>query len=216
MDPTDIVLVPFDLARLTVYVAVVSALSWLRVVTVIRPAPLLMPLLVQRVSATAVIWIMAIVAGASPTKDLYHTGLASLYLATLTVVVTTSPGTPPPQQSNYGFWQSRLALPALNSEDYPSINTNTHFSNQLLAACQIHATLFVTVPFQVLRLYDWGSQIQRWPLPMILGSTYGFVVGTLVGLGSIVALQCSVPALEFYSSWVTQSVLSNTHPKRRD
>ena len=38
-----------------------------------------------------------------------------------------------------------------------------------------------TILFQILLLYDRGYQIQRYPIPIILGCTIGWIVGTCVG-----------------------------------
>lgn len=42
-------------------------------------------------------------------------------------------------------------------------------------------TIAGAVVFQILRLYDRGWQVQRWPVPVILGSTIGWTVGAFVG-----------------------------------
>lgn len=52
----------------------------------------------------------------------------------------------------------------------------------ILASSRMHGTLLVAIPFQILHILDWGAQVQRWPLPVIIGCTYGWIVGTLGGL----------------------------------
>lgn len=214
MDPTDIVLTPFDFHRLTVYVAVVSVASGLLAVAKGVPFG---SLCIQWISASGAIWALAVVCGASPTNHIRHTGLASLYVATLAVVLTalSATATTSPQQA---WWQPRLSLPLLptatSSKDIPTPQATQmfdQFNEEFLASCQMHMTLFVSVPFQVLRLYDWGSQIQRWPLPVVLGSTYGFVLGTILGLCATVAMHCNPKLREGYKYWALQSsgIVSN-------
>jgi hypothetical protein len=67
-----------------------------------------------------------------------------------------------------------------------------------------------------LRLYDWGGQIQRWPLPVMLGSTYGFVLGTMVGLFATVAMHCSPKLQEGYKYWALQSSGMVSNEKRME
>jgi hypothetical protein len=45
----------------------------------------------------------------------------------------------------------------------------------------IYCCTIVTVLFQILLLYDRGYQIQRYPIPIILGCTIGWIVGACVG-----------------------------------
>lgn len=47
---------------------------------------------------------------------------------------------------------------------------------------RLYATLLITIPFQILQILDSGIQVQRWPIPQVLGSTVGWVVGSVVGL----------------------------------
>ena len=46
----------------------------------------------------------------------------------------------------------------------------------------MYATLFVTIPFQILNILDHGNQIQRWPIPIILGSTIGHCIGCIIAV----------------------------------
>jgi hypothetical protein len=45
--------------------------------------------------------------------------------------------------------------------------------------------ILTSVPFSVVTILDAGMQIQRWPLPILLGTTYGYVIGTFVGVTSL-------------------------------
>jgi hypothetical protein len=222
MDPTNIVLAPFDVHRLAVYVTVVSVASGLLAVA---KGVSFASLCIQWMSASGVFWAVAVVCGASPTNHILHTGLASLYVATLAVVLTASSTTATATSPKQAWWQSRLCLPlpptTMSTHDIPTPQTTQNlmidqFNEEFLACCQMHMTLFVTIPFQVLRLYDWGSQIQRYPLPIMLGSTYGFVLGTIMGLCATVAMHCSPKLREGYKNWVLQSSGMVSNEKRRE
>jgi hypothetical protein len=41
--------------------------------------------------------------------------------------------------------------------------------------------LVLTIVVSILRLYDRGWQVQRWPTPIVLGATYGWVGGVMIG-----------------------------------
>ena len=162
---------------------------------------------------TALFWMAAVVCGTPPTREVYHTGLACSYLATLVIICSlpAAGGTgidkgQKPSTGKNTWWHARLVLPVL-----PGVKKKLNsmerlsFDVTLLSVCQVHATVFVTIPFQVLRLYDWGSQIQRWPLPMILGSTYGFVLGSIFGCAGISLMHCSPTVVGWYQLWTTTS-----------
>lgn len=211
MDPTDIVLVPFDLHRLGSFMAAVFFSSLVILLATGVTSLSSLPKLIGHhwLQTTCAVWMAAILCGTPPFREVYHTGLACAYFATLVVCTSAIDRRGQEQRSTSAWWQSRLELPLLQAVDADikekATNQQSTFDAQLIASCQVHATFFVTIPFQVLRLYDWGSQIQRWPLPIILGSTYGFVLGSFLGcLGSWI-LQCSPLMADWYRSWTTQS-----------
>ena len=45
----------------------------------------------------------------------------------------------------------------------------------------VYCCTTVTVLFQILLLYDRGYQIQRYPIPIVLGCTIGWIMGTCIG-----------------------------------
>lgn len=67
------------------------------------------------------------------------------------------------------------------------------FSN-LLAASRLYCMALVAIPFQILNTLDAGLQMQRWPIPIVLGSTYGYVFGTYLGLFLLYAQNKNKPA----------------------
>ena len=102
---------------------------------------------------------MFIICGAHVVDNYKHSITAAAYLATL--MSTT--------------WTGKVTSNIL--EELPFYD----YTN-LLAASRLYCMILFTIPFQVLSALDRGIQIQRWPLPIILGATYGFVLGTMVGV----------------------------------
>jgi hypothetical protein len=51
----------------------------------------------------------------------------------------------------------------------------------ILSQTIVYTCWICTVPVQILLLYDRGYQIQRYPVPIILGSTIGWILGVLLG-----------------------------------
>ncbi len=60
----------------------------------------------------------------------------------------------------------------------------------------MYSTILVAIPFQILNILDHGEQIQRWPMPIILGSTIGHCLGCSVGF---IASCCNL--WHFTSRW---------------
>lgn len=44
-----------------------------------------------------------------------------------------------------------------------------------------HSVVAFNIPCQILLLFDAGLQVQRWPVPTIMASTFGWAVGLVVG-----------------------------------
>jgi hypothetical protein len=169
MDPTEILAIPYPLQRLVTYVSITFLVVCLFNVWFWGPA--------QREAAhffqaTLLATMLLILCGVDPRKHSLHTLCSAVYLATLA-------------------WLSRCRSPrksALFIEDELHRLLDTAKLEQwedLLASSQIYGTLLVAIPIQILHVFDWGAQIQRFPLPIILGCTYGWVVGTVGGWGLV-------------------------------
>jgi len=50
--------------------------------------------------------------------------------------------------------------------------------------------VFALILFPMLRIYDWGSQYQRWPIPLIFGEWIGMGIGMLISCPICVAIFC--------------------------
>ena len=200
MDPTDIVLVPYEVDRLAIFVICVIAASLGLEIATASFLTVVPSLFREWLATTALFCMAAVVCGTPPTRDVYHTFWACSYVSTLVIILSGRTS----HNQNPGGWHSRLVLPLLPGSQKKA-KERWLFDAQLLSVCQVHATGFVTIPFQVLRLYDWGSQIQRWPLPILLGSTYGFVLGSIVGCILIVLIRYRPTIAGCYQSWTMRS-----------
>ena len=172
LDPTEIVLIPYDISRLWLHVAMVtffyittSSKTLLR-----KQIPILL-------SMTACTTAAYIIYGASPTDNKWQTLAAALYLVIL--VQWDSPAwileRDAPSSSLSVL--ERLSLAASNSR--AAVTTS---AVDRLAIVQTQAVVGFTIVLHILRLYDRGWQLQRWPVPTILGATVGWIAGRWMGL----------------------------------
>ncbi len=123
---------------------------------------------------------LAIMCGASPTENLYHTILATTYFTTLAF------GYIQPSVDGEVPLSTTLERVVL-SPDYGGRDQKFKESlvNEMNGAI-LYAVFFITIPFMVLNVLDHGEQNQRWPLPIILGGLCGHLLG--VGGGTIIGV----------------------------
>jgi len=163
MDPSDIILTPYALERLSLYVNVVFAtfLALASIQTQCKRS--IMNLVLEVFYATLMFWGIFVLCGADPTQNILHTLWSALYVATLAWL------TPYNNTRKSNNFSAKLSLKLL-------------FQDDTLASYQLYGTVLGMIPVQILNILDWGAQVQRWPLPLLVGSTFGWVVGTLVGI----------------------------------
>ena len=172
LDPTEIVLVPYDLVRLTLFVCGVGF------VYVVSIMPSILHIL-NLLAMTLCIWIAYIIYGASPTENLWHTLAAALYLMLLIQF------NPPLWGKSNEHGQVTLSCSMNTLERLSLASTSTSRTTALadrLAVVQTRCVLGLTTVLHILRLYDRGWQAQRWPVPTILGASLGWMVGQWIGL----------------------------------
>jgi hypothetical protein len=158
MDPSEILAIPYSLQKLTYFVmlpVVAVLVLWL-----VRTPQKMMTNLLKLMKLTAVVYALFGICGSHIVTDYQHSLTAALYVASL--ASTT--------------WTDSTSSNIL--EELPFYN----FSEHVLEFCQLYGMLLVSIPFQILTVLDRGLQIQRWPLPVILGTTYGYVIGSLIGI----------------------------------
>ena len=154
LDPTEIISHTFPMFDLVVFVG--GTMTCLFLCSVpwwdIR---ILSQQLFQISQVTVLLWSGIILCGADPIQQYAHTALTSMYIASL---LSWNPGLP-------------LSCSILQ-----------HNRSSRLATCRSYGTLITVVPCSLLLILDWGAQIQRWPIPLLLGSTIGWSLGTCIGL----------------------------------
>jgi hypothetical protein len=161
--------------------------------------------LVVRVQSTAVCSVWLVVCGASPYQHGAHTLLAATYLSTLCFFdppifghhTVSHPQTTTTAKSFdllYDALLERLQGPQRrmprNDDDDDGNNGHYHDDDDdsivqqqqmILARTIWYSCIAGTIPMQILLLYDRGWQVQRWPIPIILGCTMGWIIGTVLG-----------------------------------
>jgi len=132
----------------------------------------------------AALFVVMIVCGASPYENLGHTAFAAMYLATLSggfldpPVFASSSGT---AGSSGKAWTGSNSCTLIRRLRGSCSESQSSSKREIVAAIATNATIATTIPFQILLLYDRGWQLQRWPVPVVLGSSIGWCLGTVLG-----------------------------------
>lgn len=176
MDPTEIIAVPYDVQRLSIYVAAVAC------AVLIEPGGWWRIRFTQLLILSAVCTGVFVLCGASPYINTVHTVLAATYFATLCWF------DPPIFDATSDDRMTKTLgdqfLQRLRRRHGDSTCKAT-LQQDFLAQIILYSCVSFTVPMQILLLYDRGWQVQRWPVPVILGCSIGWIVGT--SLGAILA-----------------------------
>ena len=202
-----------DVHRLRSYVYWVGLVSWCLVLAVGCGAQTL-TVACHALEATMVAFFVIVgvyglycgTATAVHLEILHHAAVASAYLSILSFFLTmvTSPCLCLPQSfGRWGYWwKYRLSLPDLNFP-WTLLSSTELFCQDLMAACQTRSTLAVTMLFPLLLLLRGIETQQRWPLSLsiMLGSTYGFVVGSALGSLLVLGLHYSHRLRGWYRVW---------------
>mmetsp|Transcript_31455 Transcript_31455/g.31712 ORF Transcript_31455/g.31712 Transcript_31455/m.31712 type:complete len:246 (-) Transcript_31455:123-860(-) len=131
------------------------------------------------VCTSVLVFVCALLLGASPFRDIPHTALGSIGIASLAYgPVFAHIGS----LFNNKFYQRFVRVAAC---DFPTLVSCSQpkfidFSYDMTNAFGMYGTIICTIIAMILNPLDWGSQIQRWPVPMMLGSTLGYCVGAIL------------------------------------
>jgi len=179
LDPTEIVAVPYDLERLSVYVA--SVIVYL--ILIRHPVEDWPRTLGQWLQLTAVCFALFVLCGASPYEKQAHTVLAAAYFAAL--CWCEPPVFETLQTVNLQSWsllqEFQQRFHRCGRRHRHNLHSLAQQRQSLLQSIVLHACIACTIPLQILLLYDRGWQWQRWPIPVVLGSTIGWIGSTIVG-----------------------------------
>mmetsp|Transcript_5637 Transcript_5637/g.14084 ORF Transcript_5637/g.14084 Transcript_5637/m.14084 type:complete len:231 (-) Transcript_5637:567-1259(-) len=157
MDPSEIIGIPFPLTQVTIFcVAPVFVLftCW----TVKHPSTVGWKIL-SFIKVWGLMFVIFGLCGVDIIATWQHSMMAALFLTALLCANLTEKRT------------SKL-LQELPFYDF----------SDLLSTTRLYTTLGFIIPFSILSILDHGDQQQRWPVPVLMGGTYGFVVGSIVGI----------------------------------
>lgn len=173
LDPTVIIAIPYNLERLSIYVAMVVLVVLFDAANHNRGGRFLQKS-TELIQLSVISWTIFILCGASPTQNVWHTLLAAVYFVTLLWF------DPPVFDCVDG--RNNNIPNGLRQNFFRRFQGKSLSCQQdVVATTVLQCTVAMTIPMQILLLYDRGWQIQRWPVPVIIGSTIGWVVGTILG-----------------------------------
>ncbi|GKY91143.1 hypothetical protein MPSEU_000087100 [Mayamaea pseudoterrestris] len=166
LDPTQIIAIPYECKRLVVYTVLTVLVALFQ--NGLRTC-------YESVTLSIYVFAIMLLSGASLSVNLIHTLCAAIYFTTLAFMLEPFPF---PDSVRTSFASTKCAVPSTNwfRSNWLQTALVTIDSSTLV----FHATLAVTIVMQILNLYDRGWQWQRWPVPMIVGSTFGWVIGNLL------------------------------------
>ena len=158
MDPSEIMKVPFDLDRLNIFA--MFPVTLILLLALVKTPERIFSYILSLARLTILSYGLLGLCGAHIVENFKHSLLAALYLASL--LSTTA------------------RTDILTGQIFDQLPFHDH--SDLLKTSRLYGTLLGSIPFQILAILDRGIQVQRWPIPIILGVTYGYVLGTVVGL----------------------------------
>lgn len=174
MDPTEIVKVPYDTTRLMFFVASTSIAIQITCNFGTTLAEL-QARLQDLIMLSMFILIIFMVAGAAPFSSLIHTASAAFYFAALCTYSSVFKVDTLPQKRmvNNNFFIRLFHCRTINS----LFCSSNELGQDLIARHVSYGCIAAAIQMQILLLYDRGWQIQRWPVPIVLGSTLGWACG---------------------------------------
>ena len=157
MDPTEIIGIPFPLEKVAIFVmfpVLILIIFW----AVMNTSTVFWKLL-SLTKITGFIFVLFGLCGKTLIQDWEHSTTAALYISALLCTNLTDRRT-----SNI--------VEELPFRDY----------SDLLSTSRLYVTVVLVIACSILSVLDHGKQIQRWPVPVLVGGTYGFCFGTLAGI----------------------------------
>lgn len=157
LDPSEIISVPFPLLKVAIFTLFpipVLILLW----TVKNPSTVVWKTL-SLIKVTGLMFVVLGLCGNALVENWQHSTCAALYI-------------------------SALLCTNLTENRTSNIFEELAFYDQsnLLLHCRLYCTLAFIISCCILSILDHGYQLQRWPLPILLGATYGHTVGSIIGI----------------------------------
>ena len=157
MDPSEIIGKPFPLTNVTIFATgpvVVLLTYW-----TMKNASKVGWKILSFIKIMGLVFVLFGLCGVDVVDTWQHSLNASLFLTTLLC-------------SNLTEKRTSKLLEELPFYDHSDI----------LSTCRLYTTLAFIIPFSILSILDHGEQRQRWPVPVLMGGTYGFSFGSIIGL----------------------------------
>jgi hypothetical protein len=157
MDPSEIIGMPFPLVQVSIF-SLLPVVTLLVVWTVVDPSTVIWKIM-SLIKVTGFIYVLFALCGNYLVDNWQHSLSAALFLSALICTNLTEK-----RSSNI-------------LEELPFFD-----QSEIMATSRLYCTLAFIIPFSILSVLDHGSQIQRWPVPVLIGGTYGFVFGSFLGI----------------------------------
>mmetsp|Transcript_15104 Transcript_15104/g.38058 ORF Transcript_15104/g.38058 Transcript_15104/m.38058 type:complete len:222 (-) Transcript_15104:68-733(-) len=157
MDPSEIIGLPFPLTNVTIF-ATGPMLVLLTYWSYTEGKKIGWKLL-SFIKVTGLVYVLFGMCGVDILDSWQHTLNAALFLTTLLCTNLTDKRT------------SKIL------EELPFYD-----QSDILSTARLYTTLAFCIPFSILSVLDHGEQRQRWPVPVLMGGTYGFVCGSIIGI----------------------------------
>ena len=144
MDPSEIVATPFLLENVTAFATlpvVILMIFWL-----VKAPKTLSTNLLTLTKLTLVTYALFGLCGDNMVKNWKHSFLSAMYIGALATSTSSGNG-------------SSNIMDDLPFNDF----------SDLISVSRLYGMFLFMIPFQVLSVLDRGIQIQRWPLPILLG-----------------------------------------------
>ena len=157
MDPSEIISIPFPLKNVTIFSMV--PLFILMVLWTVNYGSKAVWKILSFIKVTGLVYVLFGLCGIDIVSTWQHSITAALFLTTLLCTNLTDKRT------------SKIL------EELPFYD-----HSDLLSTSRLYTTLAFLIPFSILSILDHGDQQQRWPVPVLMGGTYGFVFGSIIGV----------------------------------
>lgn len=148
---------PFPLVQVSIF-SLLPVVTLLVVWTVVDPSTVIWKIM-SLIKVTGFIYVLFALCGNYLVDNWQHSLSAALFLSALICTNLTEK-----RSSNI-------------LEELPFFD-----QSEIMATSRLYCTLAFIIPFSILSVLDHGSQIQRWPVPVLIGGTYGFVFGSFLGI----------------------------------
>ena len=157
LDPSEIIGTPFPLLNVASFTML--PVTTMIIFSLVRSPPKFVASLASLIKASLATFALFALCGDNLINHWKHSLLTAIYIGTLANSTSTGKKT-----SNI-------------IEEFPF----NDFSD-IISTYRLYGIIFFSIPFQIMSVLDHGNQSQRWPLPLLFGSTYGYVIGTIIGL----------------------------------